>query len=356
MIKPMKMCSRDGCNQPKRPCGKQLCEDHYQEIIISQRVKSTCEINGCGEQKVSGSGNAFCQLHYDEFHERKQRKPACKLDGCEERKMPGTGSAFCQQHYDEFHAPRLCDIEGCGQPAMKKAKEKRCRDHHDFSGITVDNRVCRYEGCEERVCQGSWKFCERHYDTREMRRYGRNHARVRAARGAPSQYECILCPDGKKKMAEDWATIQGTSGAVPDEFMPLCRQCHVNYDGIGEKSAAARRGQKRSDETRTLMSELKKGKPWTDAQRAARESVTWSDEARIRHKEAMGTPERREGSKQSQLASWQRRRENGTDGWSPERRARAEAKHQRDFVEGPDGKPMRRSVYEDETGQPCGIT
>jgi hypothetical protein len=56
--------------------------------------------------------------------------------------------------------------------------------------------------------------------------YQINHENVHDIRGKASAYPCERCGE----QAQDWATIHGQSGDGPDDFMSLCRMCHIRYD------------------------------------------------------------------------------------------------------------------------------
>lgn len=57
--------------------------------------------------------------------------------------------------------------------------------------------------------------------------YFKNHQMVRRARGPAWQQQCSTCGEA----AADWATIHGEDGSDPDHYTPLCRRCHIVYDG-----------------------------------------------------------------------------------------------------------------------------
>jgi hypothetical protein len=53
------------------------------------------------------------------------------------------------------------------------------------------------------------------------------HKRVKKARGPASGYPCADCG----QPAQDWSTVNPSSGDVRDRFQPRCRTCHRRYDG-----------------------------------------------------------------------------------------------------------------------------
>jgi hypothetical protein len=63
------------------------------------------------------------------------------------------------------------------------------------------------------------------------------------ARGKAKLQDCLHCSEnGIKKPAFDWAHIHGKSGLdVWADFIPLCRSCHMTYDGHGRKAARTRK-------------------------------------------------------------------------------------------------------------------
>lgn len=63
------------------------------------------------------------------------------------------------------------------------------------------------------------------------------HWRVRVARGPASGYTCEHC----EAQAHDWAQLHERDGQDPLDYMPLCRKCHIAYDGNLHKAAVSRR-------------------------------------------------------------------------------------------------------------------
>ena len=104
------------------------------------------------------------------------------------------------------------------------------------------------------------------------------HKRVYRARGKASAHECSGC----LARARDWARIHTESGHDPwADYVPLCRACHIRYDGTGravgasnnrrcevqirtshrEAIGAAHLGKTVSAETRAKLSASLKGRP-----------------------------------------------------------------------------------------------
>ena len=62
------------------------------------------------------------------------------------------------------------------------------------------------------------------------------HKRVTKARGPASRYACVDCGEP----AQDWSTVNPSSGDIRDRFQPRCRKCHRSYDGaVGEGNPRA---------------------------------------------------------------------------------------------------------------------
>jgi hypothetical protein len=54
------------------------------------------------------------------------------------------------------------------------------------------------------------------------------HDRVRLARGWADEFYCYGCGGD----ARDWANVHGTDRLDIKQYVPLCRRCHIIYDGI----------------------------------------------------------------------------------------------------------------------------
>ena len=71
--------------------------------------------------------------------------------------------------------------------------------------------------------------------------YQKAHREIRKAKGAAFAHVCVDCED---RQARDWAfrgdagLIDPTCGKVystdPDDYVPVCRRCHVRSDGRDE--------------------------------------------------------------------------------------------------------------------------
>lgn len=56
--------------------------------------------------------------------------------------------------------------------------------------------------------------------------YQRVHRLVRKKHGDPIGHRCIC-----GSLADHWAWIQGFDPTDPDNYWPMCRSCHSDYDG-----------------------------------------------------------------------------------------------------------------------------
>jgi len=57
--------------------------------------------------------------------------------------------------------------------------------------------------------------------------YVAKHLRIRTARGHARDYLCDGCCGGR---AQEWARRHDRSGDHPEDYVPLCRSCHNEYD------------------------------------------------------------------------------------------------------------------------------
>lgn len=101
-----------------------------------------------------------------------------------------------------------------------------CENEHCqrvFKSHRTDGKLARFccRACCTAVYRGS-----AHARWKGSGDYSAIHTRVRVARGAAKTYPCEHCG----RQARDWARCHGKSGMSPDDFMPLCRSCHIRYD------------------------------------------------------------------------------------------------------------------------------
>jgi hypothetical protein len=79
--------------------------------------------------------------------------------------------------------------------------------------------------------------------------YSTRHWRVREQRGPAKLLKCAHCAaDGADKQARDWACLHGLDGEDPQDYVPLCRKCHIAYDGSGHHEP-------HTEETKAILSE-----------------------------------------------------------------------------------------------------
>ena len=127
---------------------------------------------------------------------------------------------LCKKHYMEARAERLraleCAAEGCTNPRGATAGYcpacyNRRREYGD-PNAGPPRRKRRRESAR----------------TGATSEYHKNHVMVRKARGPAWRQQCAHCGGN----ANDWATIHDETGEQPDHYIPLCRSCHIRYDGL----------------------------------------------------------------------------------------------------------------------------
>jgi hypothetical protein len=119
-------------------------------------------------------------------------------------------------------------------------------------------------GCQVNVLQALWR-CTRLpnavagfgspvglviFATAEERKaYRIRHEMVRKVRGRAKSYLCAGCCG---KRAEEWATVHGTDGLKPGDYVSLCHGCHFEYDWPN--------GRPQTRETRRKLRDANRGK------------------------------------------------------------------------------------------------
>lgn len=201
-VKPARVCSVGDCQNPMRYWG--LCDGH------ASRMQAHGDV----------------QAHIPLQKKRRGYTEQCSAGGCT-RKYSSNG--LCKKHADAERAARNgqepCVIAGCPSP-RRSVKYGWCKNHYRRWQIYGDPL-----GGPPSPAQRTARSRPRHpLNTPE---YQRNHNRVRAARGAAWLHVCEHC-GGR---AVDWATIHGCGGQQPDDYMPLCKPCHIDYDGNRVKTA-----------------------------------------------------------------------------------------------------------------------
>lgn len=87
--------------------------------------------------------------------------------------------------------------------------------------------------------------------------YQRNHKRVRKVRGKVKDYNCKC-----GRQARDWAHKHNTNPADPNNYEPMCRFCHKEYDRPEWLQEERRQEQARIENTNAF-------KGWTPERREA---------------------------------------------------------------------------------------
>jgi len=118
---------------------------------------------------------------------------------------------------------------------------------------------------------------------RQTDNYWTLHWRVRVARGPAKNYHCTECG----QQAYDWAMLRDTDGQNVNDYTPLCRKCHIAYDGTVEKKKITRskRSYEWSAEKRAKHSETLKRVHATIPSEERSEARRRSWETRRRKKE-----------------------------------------------------------------------
>jgi len=99
--------------------------------------------------------------------------------------------------------------------------------------------------------------------------YARDHKRVRETRGKAKDHECVICG----VQACDWAYKHGTDKTDPDNYRPMCRLCHQDYDRPYWLKEERRKERERIERTAAY-------KGWTPERREAQRQKMldkWSD-------------------------------------------------------------------------------
>lgn len=76
--------------------------------------------------------------------------------------------------------------------------------------------------------------------------YSAQHKRVVRARGSASFRQCSTDCGGP---ARDWALIHDQDPEDPASYMPMCRGCHMRYDGAGDTGIGQRRAAQQQAKT-----------------------------------------------------------------------------------------------------------
>ncbi len=148
-----------------------------------------CNVDGCTEKSRSGG---FCQKHYVRFKKTGTTdlikvKRICSVEGCGEEHA---GRGFCTMHYNRWRV--------YGTPIPTKMKGRLLtEDHPRWKAGSIT-----YKGLHlwinERL--GKEKLCQ-HCKTTSAKRF-------------------------------DWANLSGTYQRDFDDWIRLCRSCHIKMDKV----------------------------------------------------------------------------------------------------------------------------
>src|SRR5215831_19553254 len=70
-----------------------------------------------------------------------------------------------------------------------------------------------------------------------MTAYSTLHTRLRTQRGLAAEHQCVRCP----AQVRDWARVHTENGEdIWTDYVPLCRSCHIAYDGSGHRMPHSR--------------------------------------------------------------------------------------------------------------------
>lgn len=101
---------------------------------------------------------------------------------------------------------------------------------------------------------------------------------VERLRGKAKTHPCAHCTcRGAAKPAHDWATIHGRDGLAAEDYLPLCKMCHHNYDDYGHHTP-------HTEETKALLSQKNRGYRHTPeaVEKIRAAALDPSDEARAK--------------------------------------------------------------------------
>ena len=97
-------------------------------------------------------------------------------------------------------------------------QQKHCPVCGTLAMIRRDHRTCS-RACGYQLARPARQTASPSYDVW--------HKRVMQARRPASRYACVDCG----QPAQDWSTVNPSSGDVRARFQPRCRKCHRRYDG-----------------------------------------------------------------------------------------------------------------------------
>jgi hypothetical protein len=135
----------------------------------------------------------------------------------------------CAKHTAIQKCPEDCT---CGKHNFVERKCKpgcTCKRHSNGGEKHPENCTCKvhitvsHKPCEEGCT------CGLHHGNKfNPYSYGVVHKKTPKKRGLAKLYKCEFCD----KQAAEWAYIHGTPGINPEDYMPLCKRCHLYYDDV----------------------------------------------------------------------------------------------------------------------------
>ena len=133
-------------------------------------------------------------------------------------------AALCRCDCGKQAIPRISsltsgDAQSCGcSRGPAKYEQKQCPVCGTFAMIRRDHRSCS-RTCGYELARTARQAANPSYEVW--------HKRVNKARGPASRYPCVDCGEP----AQDWSTVNPSSGDIRGRFQPRCRKCHRRYDG-----------------------------------------------------------------------------------------------------------------------------
>jgi len=133
-------------------------------------------------------------------------------------------AALCRCDCGKQVTPRISslkvgDAQTCGcSRGPSKYEQKHCPVCGTLAMIRRDHKSCS-RACGYQLARAARQSEHPSYDVW--------HKRITKARGPASGYACVDCGEP----AEDWSTVNPSSGDVRRRFQPRCRKCHRRYDG-----------------------------------------------------------------------------------------------------------------------------
>jgi hypothetical protein len=142
-------------------------------------------------------------------------------------------AALCRCDCGKHVTPRISSLKsgdarscGCSRGQLKP-QWKPCPVCGTLAIIRRDHRSCS-RACGYELARIARQAANPSYDVW--------HKRIKKTLGPASSHPCADCGEP----AEDWSTVNPSSGDVRARFQPRCRKCHRSYDGaVGEGNPRA---------------------------------------------------------------------------------------------------------------------